>query len=143
MLLELFISELVLLSAYAMPAPLIPIAQIAHIEAHSEVDFTGQGRCRVENTSMEKGWVYFGTTQKGYHFRGLTDSMEVVENTCKWDCGFKEVLRVYRVEKDKVYLVYPEERELKCKDYVEEDIGEVNDTYLACFRKELYSDGVR
>lgn len=69
--------------------------------------------------------------------------MEVVENTCKWDCGFKEVPRVYRVEKDKVYLVYPEERELKCKDYVEEDIGEVNDTYLACFRKELYSDGVR
>ncbi len=69
MLLELFISELVLLSAYAMPAPLI--------------------------------------------------------------------------QKDKVYLVYPEERELKCKDYVEEDIGEVNDTYLACFRKELYSDGVR
>lgn len=95
MLLELFISELVLLSAYAMPAPSIPIAQIAHIEAHSEVDFTGQGRCRVENTSMEKGWVYFGTTQKGYHFS------------------------------------------------VEEDIGEVKDPYLACFRKELYSDGVR
>ncbi|MDW8096370.1 MAG: hypothetical protein RMI51_06165, partial [Aquificaceae bacterium] len=78
-----------------------------------------------------------GTTQKGLHVRGLTEDMQVVEKTCK-ECEFQEVQRVYRVDRDKVYLVYPEQKELKCPKVVSLHTAkqvEANDLYQACLRQ--------
>ena len=84
-----------------------PIYYEALLEYRYPVDFTGNGKCRVENSiAVERGWLFGGKTQRGLHVRGLSENMQVMEKTCK-ECKFQELQRVYRVDRDRLYLVYP------------------------------------
>lgn len=59
-----------------------------------------------------------------------------MERTCE-DCEFTEIYRVYQVNRDKVFLVYPEVKKVEYQDFVfksKDDIT-INDEYQACLRK--------
>ncbi len=116
----------------------IPIKAIAKLEYSSDIDITGRGRCRIENSiPVERGWIFVGDTKAGIHIRGLTEDLKVVENTCKWDCSFENVERVYYVDRENVYVVYPVFKKVECQDFVfksKDDIT-INDEYQACLRK--------
>lgn len=122
----------------------IPMGIIVGLEySNPELDITGRGRCRIENSlPVERGWIYVGDTQNGIHVRGLTEDFRVVENTC-FECKFTSIERVYKVDREKVYLIYPEVREVKCQHFVfksKDDIS-INDEYQACLR-ELHYQGL-
>jgi len=115
----------------------IPVKAIAKLEYSSGFDITGRGRCRIENSiPVERGWLFVGDTKGGIHVRGLTEDLRVVENTCE-DCEFSEIYRVYQVNRDAVFLVYPEVKKVECQEFVfksRDDIT-INDEYQACLRK--------
>ncbi len=115
----------------------IPVKAIAKLEYSSDIDITGRGRCRIENSiPVERGWLFVGDTKAGIHIRGLTEDLKVVERTCE-DCEFTKIHRVYQVNRDEVFLVYPEVKKVECRYFVfkPRDAITINDEYQACLRK--------
>lgn len=123
-----------------------PVALEPFVEYHTPLDLTGKGKCRVLNTApVKKGYLYGGCSTsdcKAFHIVGYTEDFKKVENVCP-DCKLYEVLRVYKVDGEKIELLYPEKKTLSCPVFLTpkhiKELGvKANDYYLACLRRVAF-----